>query len=171
MKVLALTVWLLAIAVLVGILRMGPEVERTKSVADFSERSLLIIASNEGVQPRESISRPVIDVPKNDVAKKVVLVAGCSRLGVFPRRDWAERVAVILTNATTPTSGDGVVPAALPSSAAERVVKPWRVQHIGADAYYLQFDAWSIDELASRMSLQRELLRRLLSIKAIPEAC
>lgn len=166
MRMLALMIWLLAAALLGGMLRMSPEAEPAKRAAELTERRLMVIAPNYVPQLRETVAPPAIDN-----AKKVVFVAGCSRLGVFPRRDWAERVAAILTNASMPTADDRVAPAAFPSPPAERIMKSWRVQHIGPDAYYLQFDAWAIDELASRMTLQRELLKQLLSINAIPEAC
>ena len=171
MKALAIAMWLTAVVLLVCVLRMDERVTRYTDAVVPAERSLLAIA-----QPAAALlPMPALveePAPALDEAASVLEppapVAGCSRLGVFPRRDWAERVAIILTDAAIPLP----MAAASPSRVIEEMpAKPWRIQRIGVDAYYLQFDAWGIDELASRMTLQRALLRKLLSITAIPEAC
>ena len=162
MKGLALALWLLVFTLLVGILRTTAVGESASNTAELPERSLLIIVSK--VQSSTSdVTNTVAIMP--DV-KTATYVVGCSRLGVFPRRDWAERVAIVLSDA---------MPAAADSSVSqpnnEQAMKSWRVQHIGQDAYYLQFNSWSIEDLAARMTLQRDVLKRLLSVRAIPEAC
>ncbi len=170
MKALAIALWLAAIILLVCVLQMDGLVTRRAGAVVPAEHSLLAIAPRAAplMSQLALVAEPA---PALDEAALVVApapVAGCSRLGVFPRRDWAERVAIILTDAAI------LVPmaaASAPGLIEEVPAKPWRVQRIGLDAYYLQFEAWSVDELASRMSLQRVLLKRLLSINSIPEAC
>lgn len=166
MKGLALALWLTAIALLVCILQMNAKTSpRTDALTP--ERSLLMLVPTIVPLPQE----PVSAMAAIAVAEKLAFVAGCSRLGVFPRRDWAERVAVILTETMPSAPVEAAAVAEASHLIEEAAAKPWRVQHIGLDAYYLQFDAWGIDELAARMTLQRALLKRLLSINAIPEAC
>ena len=166
MKSLALVLWLVAMVLLVSILRMNTELKPHTDALALPERQLLVIASAVVPLPKKPFALAAVALVKEDA-----FVAGCSRLGVFPRRDWAERVAIILTNAMPPlpvVAPKAVTPSHLIEEAA---AKPWRVQRIDLDSYYLQFDAWSIDELAGRMTIQRALLKRLLSINAIPEAC
>lgn len=141
MKGLALALWFAASALLVCVLQLDTRVSPRSDVLVGAGR-LLVIAP----------PIPVAVLPQEPVpAMAAAPVAGCSRLGVFPRRDWAERVAAILMENAPEAS--------------------WRVQRVGLNAYYLLFEAWSIDELAARMTLQRALLKSLLSISAIPETC
>ena len=163
MKGLALVLWLAAIVLLANIVRMNVETMPGMGASVQHERSLLaVVAPTEAVQSQESVVRTVV--------AELVPAVGCSRLGIFPRRDWAERVAVILTDARA-ASAETTLAAGASSLIEEVAAKPWRVKQVSPDAYYLQFDGWSLDELAARMTLQRELLRKLLSITAIPEAC
>lgn len=169
MKALALVLWLAAIALLVCILQMDSLIRPRSDALLQAGRSLLAIAPATAVLvplPAPAPAPAPVSVSVSDAADPV---AGCSRLGIFPRRDWAERVAIILTDATSPVPADS----ALRESRLieETPTQPWRVQRVGLDAYYLQFEAWGIDELAARMTQQRGLLKKLLSISAIPEAC
>jgi len=167
MKVLALLLWFAAMALLVGVLQMEAVVKPPSDALVPSGRSLLAIAPAAMLPPAAVLVSAAVPAPVVDPEP----VAGCSRLGVFPRRDWAERVAVILAGAAWPAPVKVSAAAEAARLIEEVPAPPWRVQRIGLDAYYLQFDAWGIDELASRMTLQRALLKRLLSINAIPEAC
>lgn len=166
MKGLALALWFAAIALLGCILHINDDAMLLAHSRAHPERSLLAIALAKA--PLRLQQAPVVIV---SAAEEVVPVAGCSRLGIFPRRDWAEHVALILVDAGSRAPvGES---AAMPESRMieEAPVSPWRVSQMGPDAYYLRFDAWGIDELAARMTMQRARLKRLLSINAIPEAC
>ncbi|MES3041874.1 MAG: hypothetical protein V4730_12110 [Pseudomonadota bacterium] len=159
MKGLAWALWLSAIAILVCILQMSAVTKPHSAALGQVERSLLAIAPPTVVLAQEPAPAAAI----------IDSIAGCSKLGVFPRREWAERVATILTDAAPSTPIDAVVES---SRIIEEVATvSWQVQKISSTAYYLRFDAWSLDELARRMTLQRDLLKKLLSITAIPEAC
>lgn len=167
MKALALALWFVAVALLVCVLQMDSLIRPRSDAFLQAGRSLLAIAPATAVLvPLPAPAPAPVSVSVSDAADPV---AGCSRLGIFPRRDWAERVAIILTDATSPVPADS----ALRESRLieETPTQPWRVQRVGLDAYYLQFEAWGIDELAARMTQQRGLLKKLLSISAIPEAC
>lgn len=159
MKALALVLWLAALTLLVFILQIRDNATPLTGSREQAEPSLLAIATEEASLPQTPVGLAV---------EEVAPAAGCSRLGVFPRRDWAENVALILADARAQ-------PPVVASTAARMIeevpARPWRVRQVGPDAYYLLFDAWSIDELAARMTLQRDRLRRLLSITAIPESC
>jgi len=167
MKVLALLLWFAAMALLVGVLQMEAVVKPPSDALVPSGRSLLAIAPAATLPPAAVLVSAPVPAPVVDTEP----VAGCSRLGVVPRRDGAERVAAILAGAAWPPPVKESAAADAARLIEEVPAQPWRVQRIGLDAYYLQFDAWGIDELASRMTLQRALLKRLLSINAIPEAC
>ena len=163
MKALALVLWLAAIALLVFIMQMDALMRPRSDVVVQAGRSLLAIAP----PPAVLVQMPVpVSI---SVVEAAGPVAGCSRLGIFPRRDWAERVAIILTDATSPAPVDAAL--GVSRLIEEIPTQPWRVQRVGLDVYYLQFEAWGIDELAARMTQQRGLLKKLLSINAIPEAC
>lgn len=159
MKGVALVLWLAALTLLVFILQIRDDPMPLASSRQQAEHSLLAIATEEASLPQPPVELAV---------QEVVPAAGCSRLGVFPRRDWAEDVALILMDARAqpPVAASPAV-----RMIEEVPARPWRVRQVGPDAYYLLFDAWSIDELAARMTLQRDRLRRLLSITAIPESC
>jgi len=171
MKVLALLLWFAAMALLVGVLQMEAVVKPPSDALVPSGRSLLAIAPSSAPTATLPPAAVLVSAPVPAPVVDTEPVAGCSRLGVFPRRDWAERVAVILAGAALPAPVKVSAAAEAARLIEEVPAPPWRVQRIGLDAYYLQFDAWGIDELASRMTLQRALLKRLLSINAIPEAC
>ena len=161
MKALALVLWLAAIALLACILRINGDATPVVDARPQTGRSLLAIAPAIPLLPQVSVV----------AVEEVAAVSACSRLGVFPRRDWAERVAAILEEA--PASASVKTSAAVATSRVidEVSVRPWRVRQVRPDAYYLQFNTWDVDELAMRMTMQRGLLKRLLSINAIPEAC
>lgn len=152
MKTAGLIVWLLAILLLAGILKRSPDSANfNESMTSPARRSLLVIAAPQHDNKLSVPARPS--------------AGGCSRLGTFPRREWADHVAALLTEGGRPDSGEQAMPANWGSD------RPWRVQRIGLDAYYLQFDAWSVDELAERITRQRNPLRRLLSTRSMPEPC
>ena len=159
MKGLALVLWLAALTLLVFILQIRDDATPLADSREQAERSLLAIAMEEASLPGTPVALAV---------EEIVPVAGCSRLGVFPRRDWAENVALILMDARAQAP---VVESPAVRMIEEVPVRPWRVRQVGPNAYYLLFDAWSIDELAARMTMQRDRLKRLLSITAIPESC
>lgn len=164
MRSMALVFWLAAIVLLANIVRMNTEIRPGMGALVQPERSLLAVASSAAVMPsQEPVARTVV--------MEVAPVVGCSKLGIFPRRDWAEHVAVILASATVAGSADAAAVAEASSLIDRLAARPWRVKQVSPDAYYLQFDAWGVDELAARMTMQRELLKRLLSINVIPEAC
>lgn len=165
MKALTLLIWFVAAVLLIGVFKMEMAVSSHANDSVRALPSLLAIApptlAHVAVLLPEVVSKPQVSLEPS---------AGCSRLGVFPRRDWAERVAAILADAPAPEPASE---SAVNESRHVEEVKsrPWRVQRISLNAYYLQFEAWSIDELAARMTLQRAALKKLLSINAIPEAC
>jgi len=164
MRALALLMCLLAIALLMVVVNMDAPARPEQGVFVQVERSLLAIAPALPRQPANS--QPPSLAPAGEM--KPVSVIVCSRLGVFPRASWAEHVAVILTTDAVPGAA-ALERGSLPIK--ETAARSWQVQKIGPNAYYLRFDAWDIDELAARMTRQRVLLKRLLSINAIPEAC
>lgn len=164
MRGMALAFGLAAIVLLANIVRMNAEIRPGMETLVRPERSLLaIVSSTEVMQSPEPVARTV--------AMELAPVVGCSRLGIFPRRDWAERVAVILASTRVPGSAEAAAVAEASSLNDQAAAKPWRVKQVSPDAYYLHFYVWGVDELAARMTIQRELLKKLLSINAIPEAC
>lgn len=105
-------------------------------------------------------SSAIADVPKEPVQDEVVEeakpMAGCSRLGVFPTRQWAEKVGVILADEKEVVEGE----------------QPrWRIEQASKNKYFLRFESWSLDHLAEKMTTKREKLKSLLAITAIPEQC
>ena len=175
MKASALIIWFIASVLLICIVRMENVMTDHGHAVEAAKSEMLAVAADVAVLAEVHSQEPLSSTLKvEDSAIRVkedVLPpggGGCSRLGVFPRQDWAERVGVILAAAQLHESVDALDEAKL---LKQDETQPWTVQKTGKDRYYLRFEAWDIDELALRMTRQRAHLKRLVSANAIPETC
>lgn len=159
MRALAIALWLLAVCAGVFIVKQNELNSVVQS--DYATAALMAVAPDlpetttmpevvpEKV-PEELLEEMLEAEPKLPEGKV------CARLGVFPSRDWAERVAEIL-------AGD--------TGSAQSLLKAWRIDKVALNKYFIRFDSWSLDKLAERMTQERANLKKLISITAIPEQC
>ena len=152
MKSLALMLWLIVVSLLVCIIRVdSTRMVQRQQAPQSMDRGLLMIATAEPVNISDSLP--------------ATLPEGCSRLGIFPRRDWAEHVAMLLAKAALISEGRNSM------QSVSSIEPSWQIQRTGRNEFYLQFDEWSVDELAERLMLQRSSLKQLVSVRSIPESC
>lgn len=152
MKSLALMLWLIVVSLLVCIIRVdSTRMVQRQQAPQSMDRGLLMITTAEPVNISDSLP--------------ATLPEGCSRLGIFPRRDWAEHVAMLLAKAPLNSEWRNSM------QSVSSIEPSWQIQRTGRNEFYLQFDEWSVDELAERMMLQRSSLKRLVSVRSIPEPC
>lgn len=151
MRKFAIVVWMLAIVG--GFFILQPRESEPETHANSDTPALLTLAP--AVVP---IMAAVEQEPAQaeQVNEEVLDIKLCARLGVFPTRAWAERVAIILSEGAGVDTGGAAV---------------WKVERASSSKFFLRFQAWSLDELAEKMTLQRDKLKNLVSITAIPEQC
>lgn len=155
MRTLAIALWLLAVCAGVFIVKQNELNSVVQS--DYATAALMAVAPD--LPEITTMTYEVLEkVPEEVHEAEPKLPEGkvCARLGVFPSRDWAERVAEIL-------AGD--------TGSAQSLVKAWRIDKVALNKYFIRFDSWSLDKLAERMTQERANLKKLISITAIPEQC
>jgi hypothetical protein len=154
-RTLAIALWLLAVCAGVFIVKQNELNSVVQS--DYATAALMAVAPD---LPEITTMPEVVPekVPEEMLEAEPKLPEGkvCARLGVFPSRDWAERVAEIL-------AGD--------TGSAQSLVKAWRIDKVALNKYFIRFESWSLDKLAERMTQERANLKKLISITAIPEQC
>lgn len=155
MRTLAIALWLLAVCAGVFVVKQNELNSVVQS--DYATAALMAVAPD---LPEITTMPEVVPekVPEEMLEAESKLPEGkvCARLGVFPSRDWAERVAEILV-------GD--------SGSAQSLVSAWQIDKVATNKYFIRFKSWSLDELAERMTQERGNLKKLISITAIPEQC
>ena len=155
MRALAIALWLLAVCAGVFIVKQNELNSVVQS--DYATAALMAVAPDlpETTTMPEVVSEKVPE-EMHEAEPKLPEGKVCARLGVFPSRDWAERVAEILAGDTGST---------------QSLVKAWRIDKVALNKYFIRFDSWSLDKLAERMTQERANLKKLISITAIPEQC
>jgi len=146
-RAVAIALWLLAVSAGVFIVKKNEFNSVTQS--DSAMAALMTIALE--LPMNITVSEEVTTTEPRLLEEKA-----CARLGVFPSRDWAERVAEIL-------AGD--------AGSAQSLVKAWQIDKVALNKYFIRFESWSLDRLAERMTQERANLKKLISITAIPEQC
>lgn len=114
---------------------------------------LLVLAAADISSSLAEVTKEAV---QQDVVDEATPVAGCSRLGVFPTRKWAEKVGGILADKKELTESEQPL---------------WRIDRASQNKYFLRFHSWSLDHLAEKMTANREKLKSLVAITAIPEQC
>ena len=144
MRKFAIVVWMLAIVG--GFFILQPRESEPVTHAD-SDTPVLLTLAPAVVPVMAAVEQKPAQVEQ--VNEEVLDIKLSARLGVFPTRAWAERVAMILGH------GAGV----------------WKVERASSSKFFLRFQAWNLDEKKKKMTLQRDKLKNLVSITAIPEQC
>ncbi|WP_157686414.1 hypothetical protein [Perlucidibaca aquatica] len=125
--------------------------------SDFAAPALMAIAPDlPELTTLPAVVPEIVSEEVHEAEPKLPVGKVCARLGVFPSRDWAERVAEILADDT---------------GSAQSLVKAWRIDKVALNKYFIRFESWSLDKLAERMTQERANLKKLISITAIPEQC
>jgi len=154
-RTLAIALWLLAVCAGVFIVKQNELNSVVRS--DFAAPALMAIAPDlPELTTLPAVVPEIVPVEMHESEIKLPEKKACARLGVFPSRDWAERVAEILV-------GD--------SGSAQSLVSAWQIDKVATNKYFIRFKSWSLDELAERMTQERGNLKKLISITAIPEQC
>jgi hypothetical protein len=154
-RTLAIALWLLAVCAGVFIVKQNELNSVVQS--DYATAALMAVAPDLPeitTMPYEVLKKVPEEV--NEAEPKLPEGKACARLGVFPSRDWAERVAEILADDT---------------GSAQSLVKAWQIDKVALNKYFIRFESWSLDKLAERMTQERANLKKLISITAIPEQC
>lgn len=155
MRALAIALWLLAVCAGVFIVKQNELNSVVRS--DFAAPALMAIAPDlPELTTLPAVVPEIVSEEVHEAEPKLPVGKVCARLGVFPSRDWAERVAEIL-------AGD--------TGSAQSLVKAWRIDKVALNKYFIRFESWSLDKLAERMTQERANLKKLISITAIPEQC
>lgn len=147
MRAVAIALWL--IAVCAGIFIVKKNELNSVAQSDYAMAALMTIA------PELPMNIPIPE-EVTTTEPRLLEEKACARLGVFPSRDWAERVAKILAD---------------DSESTQSSVKVWQIDKVALNKYFIRFKSWSLDELAERMTQERANLKKLISITAIPEQC
>jgi len=154
-RALAIALWLLAVCAGVFIVKQNELNSVVRS--DYATAALMAVAPDlPELTTLPAVVPEIVSEEVHEAEPKLPVGKVCARLGVFPSRDWAERVAEIL-------AGD--------TGSAQSLVKAWRIDKVALNKYFIRFESWSLDKLAERMTQERANLKKLISITAIPEQC
>lgn len=157
-RALAIFSWLLATGLAFWIVRdalAGRNLARV-GVAEVVPQLQLVEPVTTGVAATAPPALPVTS-PVPDVAMPVAAPGPvCVRLGKFPTRAWAQRVADVLT---------------LPAPGAPEQAVAYRLRGGDERGYFIVFPDWALTQLSVRLAEKTTPLRRWVSASARPEIC